>query len=236
MSKQLPLHFEFRANQGFSDFFVGSNLETVAHLQKSATGLGEQQIYLWGKSGLGKSHLLKACCQQAQELKRSNFYLELSASRLPEASILMGLDEIELVCIDNIDQFSGNPIWERAFFNFYNQHRERCHTLVVSAPCPVQDLALNLPDLETRLNWGLSLKIQDMNDDDKVSALAFRAKQMGFEISPQIGHYLLNHCDRELSSLWILLEKLDKASLSAKRLVTIPFIKQVLAEVKNNNR
>jgi DnaA family protein len=51
---------------------------------------------------------------------------------------------------------------------------------------------------------------------------------MGFEISPQAGRFLLTHCNRDLSSLWTLLIKLDKASLAEKRKITIPFLKKIL--------
>jgi DnaA family protein len=230
MFKQQPLQFEFRANQGFSEFFAGNNQETIAHLQHCVSGTGELQIYLWGKSGLGKSHLLRASCQLALELKRSSFYLELSKSSLPDSRILTGLEDIELVCIDNIDQIVGNLEWETAFFNFFNVHREQNHSLIVSAPCLANELALLLPDIKTRLNWGLALKILSMSDDDKILALAFRARLLGFEVSPRLGQFILKHCDRELSSLWKLLEKLDQASLAAKRKLTIPFVKKLLTD------
>ena len=73
ITKQLPLQFEFRANQTFDDFFPGANLEIVNHLQKSSEGNGERLIFLWGRPGLGKSHLLQACCQQAQNRQLSSF-------------------------------------------------------------------------------------------------------------------------------------------------------------------
>jgi len=54
ITKQLPLHFEFRANQTFDDFFPGSNLEIINHLQNSIAGSGERQIFLWGNRGWAK--------------------------------------------------------------------------------------------------------------------------------------------------------------------------------------
>ncbi|NTW44401.1 MAG: DnaA regulatory inactivator Hda [Anaerolineaceae bacterium] len=230
LPKQLPLHFEFRANQTFDDFFPGSNLEIINHLQKSSEGTGERLIFLWGQSGLGKSHLLQACCQQAKSQQLSSFYFSLSTLELPDPGLLTGLDKFDIVCFDNIEHIAGNQPWELAFFNFFNLHRDQCHTLILSASCPPNDIAIQLPDLKTRLNWGLTLKIQPLCDTDKITALIFKAKQMGFEISPQAGHFLLTHYDRDLSSLWELLKKLDRASLAAKRKLTIPFLKHILNE------
>lgn len=230
MAQQLPLHFEFRANQTFNDFFSGSNQEIVTHLQQCITGVGEQQICLWGKPGEGKSHLLQACCHQAQHQNLSSFYFDLSNAELPDSSMLNGLDQYDVVCFDNIDCIAGNTAWERAFFNFFNQHRERGHKLVVSSSSAPNDIGIQLPDLKTRLNWGLTLKIQSLTDSDRIAALIFKADQMGFEIAPQAGRFLLTHYDRDLASLWALLEKLDRASLAAKRKLTLPFLKQILNE------
>jgi len=230
MAEQLPLHFEFRANQTFDDFFPGANHEIITHLQQCIAGLGEQQIFLWGKSGQGKTHLLQACCHRAQNQNLSSFYFDLSQAGLPDPSLLNGLDEYDVVCFDNIERIAGNAAWELAFFNFFNQHRDRGHKLIVSASSAPNEIAIQLPDLKTRLNWGLSLKIQPLTDSDRIAALIFKADQMGFEIAPQAGRFLLTHYDRDLASLWALLEKLDRASLAAKRKLTLPFLKQILNE------
>jgi DnaA family protein len=143
----------------------------------------------------------------------------------------MGLENYEIVCLDNIDALAGREDWERVFFNFFNQHRDRKHRLILSASRPPSALTFKLPDLQTRINWGLSLKIKAHDDDDKIAALTYKAKQMGFEIAPQVARFLLNHYDRNLTSLWTMLDKLDCASLAAKRKLTIPFLKQILERI-----
>jgi DnaA family protein len=69
-----------------------------------------------------------------------------------------------------------------------------------------------------------------VSDIDKISTLIFKASKMGFKLSPQAGRFLLTHYNRDFSSLWDLLIKLDRASLAAKRKLTIPFLKKVLSE------
>lgn len=231
MLEQLPLQFEFRMNQTFADFFVGDNQEIISHLQNSSSGLGEQQIFLWGSQGLGKTHLLQSCCYHAHNLNRSSFYLDLANLHLPDAAILSGLDCFDMVCIDNIEHIAGRADWEAAFFHFFNQHRDSGHTLILAANCRPNDIAVQLPDLKTRLNWGLTLKIQPLNEADKISALTIKAERMGFKISPQVGLFLLSHYHCDLATLWLLLEKIDKASLAAKRKLTVPFLKEILEAI-----
>jgi DnaA family protein len=59
---------------------------------------------------------------------------------------------------------------------------------------------------------------------------------MGFEISSQMGQFLLTHYDRDLSSLWSLLKKLDHASLAAKKKLTLPFLKKIINEEIYNDK
>jgi DnaA family protein len=230
MAQQLPLQFEFRANQTFADFFPGSNQEIIDHLKNCVAGTGEHFIVLWGKPGQGKSHLLQACCHQAQNQNGRSFYFDLGMAKLPDPLMLSGLDECDLVCLDNIEHIAGNSVWEQAFFNFFNQHRDQNHQLIISAPCTPNDLSIQLPDLKTRLNWGLTLKLKSLSDDDRIAALIFKADQLGFEIAPQTGRFLISHYDRKPESLWALLEKLNHESLAAKRKLTVPFLKEILEQ------
>lgn len=228
--KQLPLSFEYRANQTFGDYYAGSNLETVSLLQDAVVNHTEKQVFIWGESGIGKSHLLRACCDKAHQADKTSFYFDFAVCDVAEPDLFDGLESFDIVCLDNITRIVGQSAWEIAFFNFYNLHREIGNTLILSATCPPNELIINLPDLKTRLNWGLTLKLKTLGDDDKIAALIFKAGQMGFEISVQTGRYILSQYARDLNYLWSLLETMDHASLAAKRKLTIPFLKEILPQ------
>lgn len=228
MTRQIPLHFEFRADKSFENYYTGANLEVVELLNNTAAGHGEQQIFLWGECGMGKSHLLQACCHAAYLNQHSSFYYDLAANLAAGPVILDGVEEYVLVCLDNIEAVAGDATWEQALFHFYNRHRERGNRLVVSATLPPQQLPLQLPDLKTRLSWGLTLHLQDYDEQGKIALLAFKARQLGFDITPQVGRYLLQHYARDLSSLWTLLDKLDRETLAAKRKLTVPFLQRFM--------
>jgi DnaA-homolog protein len=228
LAQQIPLHFEFRANAKFEDFFSGSNQEIVSHLIDCGNGTGEPFIYLWGNAGQGKSHLLQACCHLAQAHKLQSFYYDCAIDNSTDPMILSGLDQVEMVCIDNIDCIAGDSVWEQALFNFFNFRLDFGHKLIVSASCSPGALAIQLPDLKTRLNWGLALKIKPLSDNDKIAALMLKAKRLGFELAPATGRFLLSRYDRNPELLWHLLEQLSVESLAAKRKLTIPFLKTIL--------
>lgn len=230
MAVQLPLQFEFSRQQNFSSFYPGNNLESVAHVQGFLNHPDHQQIYLWGPAGLGKTHLLQACCLNASEQQRDAFYLGLKNQPMPPFSILEGLEHIELVCIDDIHLIAGIPEWEESIFRFYNAQRQNHHKVIFSSTQAVNDMTVCLPDLKTRLSWGLSLKLSGLDDDQILMALNFKAKQMGFSIPDNVGQYLLSRYERNLPSLWQTLDKIDQTTLASKRKLTIPLLKQIMAE------
>ncbi|RLA22897.1 MAG: DnaA regulatory inactivator Hda [Gammaproteobacteria bacterium] len=230
MAEQIPIQFDVKLEQSFASFYTASHQEIIQHLTDTASGQGEQQLYLWGKPGAGKSHLLQACCLRAHQRNRTAFYLPLEANKLPTPDILTGLETFDLICIDNIELCAGTSAWELALFNFYNLHRENNHQLIVAAHCPPTLLTIELADLKTRMGWGLTLKLQDLSDIEQIAALTFKANNLGFEISPQVGQFLNKHYARDLPTLWDLLPKLEQATLIAKRKLTVPFLKQILAE------
>lgn len=227
---QVPLQFEFQANQTFASFFTGNNAELIAQLQALAGDGSEQQLFVWGEAGSGKSHLLQASCQQAKHNGKDPFYLRFDPERLPPPALLDGLEQVELVCLDDIQHIEGHGDWEQALFGFYNNHRQNNHKLLLAANCPPKYLPFSLADLKTRMAWGLTLKIQPLAEEQLIEALACKAHFLGFELSPQVGRFLLNHYVHDLPALWHLLEKIDHATLAAQRKLTIPFLKQILAE------
>jgi DnaA family protein len=231
MAVQFPLQFEFQSNQSFGSFYPGNNAEIITQLQEFITTQNEQQIYIWGDAGQGKSHLLKACCMAADEHNKTPFYLTFNAANLPDPAMLEGLENMDIVCLDNIEQIDGNSDWEQALFDFYNRHRDNNNQLLLTASCPPKYLPFQLPDLKTRMNWGLTLKLQPLNDEQIIKALNHKAHFLGFTIPDNVGRFLLSHYERDLPALWLLLEKFDHATLAAKRKLTIPFLKQIMATI-----
>jgi DnaA family protein len=224
--EQFPLQFEFQSNQSFNTFYPGDNEEVVNHLKK--IGLNQELfIYLWGQEGTGKTHLIQACNQAENKREKSCFFFAFE-KELPSPSLLDGLEKLDLVCFDNIESIAGNKEWEHAFFNFFNLHRDNNHYLLLSAHCPPKFLPIQLADLKTRMNWGLTLKLKTLSDEQQLNALIFKAHDLGFKIPLKVGKFLMTHYARDLPSIWKLLDKIEHATLAEKRKITIPFLKKIM--------
>lgn len=229
-STQLALPVTLPDDETYVSYFGGEDSLEVNHLKAAFTHLNEQfqYTYLCGLGDSGKSHLLYATCVYAQELGLSSMLLSLSEVYQFGASVLEGLDTLDVVCIDDLHLIAGDPAWEKALFNFFNRFNEPGKLLLISADLLPDMLHIDLPDLESRLKWGTTLQIRSMSDDDKAQALANRAKMRGLELSDDCARFLLTRLSRDMRALLDVLDELDHASMAAQRKLTIPFIKATL--------
>lgn len=232
MSRQIPLPFAFPTEHRFEEFYPGGNAEAVQHLQLAAGGERvEPLIVLWGETGLGKTHLLHAYCRAAHRAERAVSYLPLAFMQAYGGAVLEGLETQDAVCLDDLHAVIGDADWERALFDLFNRLRDSGTSLVVAAEVPPDALPTQLPDLRTRLSWGLTLRLRPLDDDGKLAALQLRAQQLGLLLSPAVGRFLMSNYRRDLPGLMELLDLLDRATLAAKRKLTIPFLKTFLEEI-----
>jgi len=225
---QLPLGLALQDSARFDSYFPGLNSEALQHLQLAAGGKGENLVYLAGARGVGKTHLLQAACHSASQCERTSAYLPLQ--ELPELAptVLEGLEQLDLVCLDDVSAIAGQADWERSVFNLFNRVRAAGGTLLLAGERRPDQSDFTLPDLASRLGWGLSYTLKPLTDDDVIASLAWRAQGRGLELPEDTAQFMLRRFPRDLPTLFALFDTLDKASLIEQRRLTIPFVKSVL--------
>jgi len=228
MPTQLPLCLTLKDDASFDNFYPGTNQEMVAALKKAASGQGEKIIYLCGARGQGLSHLLQASCHEAARHQLTAVYLPLGDLLAESTEMLHGLESLSLICIDDLQCLSASPAWEEAVFHLYNRVHDARGTIILAGKDLPQALPLRLPDLISRLSWGVTYQLHPLTDAEKIMVLMRRAQARGITLSEEVGKYLLSHCPRHMTTLLAALDALDKASLAAQRRLTIPFVKEVL--------
>jgi len=185
-------------------------------------------LYLWGVVGVGCSHLLQAACHEGRSMGLTCVYLSLSEPETMSASILAGLEKLDLVCIDNVEEVIGNSGWEEALFHLFNQVKESENKLLIAARSPPGNIDFSLADLQSRLTSGLIYQVKPLSDEQKVQAFQLRAKNRGMQVDRDLAKFIITRSSRDTRCLFRSLDKLDEASLHHQRRLTISFAKQVL--------
>jgi len=226
--QQLPLTFEPRERYTFNAFIAGQNQLAVDLVRQMASGEGESQILIWADRGNGKSHLLQAACNLASQSQMTVCYLPAREIIGSAAQVFEGLEQLDMVCIDDIDAMMQSSKWEEALFDLINRVRENGKRILFAANKSPDSCVINLADLRSRLSWGPVFHLNELKDEDKIKAMQKRAEQSGLEMTDNVANYLLTHYPRDLFDLFERLDHLDKASMAMQRRLTIPFIKSVL--------
>jgi DnaA family protein len=226
-SPQIPLQLEPRRPDRFEDFIPGPNEAALSAVRALLDEPGAS-LFLSGPEGSGKSHLLNALCNAARERGLQAFYIALK--RLPEeaAASLRGLRGLDLVCVDDLDSVVGNPAWENALFGCFNEIRAARGRLLVSSRLPLSSLDIGLPDLASRLAWGLRQNLVLPDDEGKLAILRQRARTLRIELPIDVWSYLLKHGKRDMPSLLLALDRLKDAAFAGKRKITVPLAREVL--------
>ena len=225
---QLPLSFGQAEAFTFDQFVLGQNVEVVEKLHSVLNEQQAETIFIWGAEGSGKSHLLQALCRKLSDKQQQSVYLPLSQKQKFTPQLFDGLEELPVICLDDVDHISGDENWEQAFFHLFNRVRELNHQLVISARLAPQLIEYKLADLASRMNWGLVYQLQDLSDSEKLKVLQQRSQTRSFNLPDEVGEFLIRRLPRDMHALCGFLDKLDQASLVEKRKMTIPFVRDLL--------
>jgi DnaA family protein len=218
--KQIPLAIGPEAARTFENFLPGPNAAALAHLERLAPGA--PPVYLWGPPGSGKSHLLHAVVERAQRQGASTAWFEAAVPtpwQAPEQCDWIALDDCQ--ALDEGQQ--------QAAFALFVDAGAQGAVVVAAGSVPPVDLGVR-EDLRTRLGWGHVFALEPLAEPEVRSALRREADRRGTFLSDEVMDYLLTRFARDLKHLMAQLDRLDEFSLSTKRAITVPLLKQMLAE------
>ncbi len=228
-AKQLPLAVRLRDTSVFASYFPGRNRSVVEALialsaRRSGANDGPTCVWVHGTPAVGKTHLLQAMCARVQNAA----YLPLREVAQLSGGILSGYGQFPLVCLDDAEAVAANSDWERALFRLHQELDEQNARLVMSGSAPPAALPFKLADLASRLNGGVVLTLQPLDEQEQLAALQLRAQLRGCELPEETAQFLLRRLPRNMTALCAFLDELDEASLAAQRRLTVPFVKAVM--------
>lgn len=218
--RQVPLPLVAQPLAHFESFTAGANTLLVAQLRAEVPP--RSPVYLWGPGGSGKTHLLQAlglACEQAGH-RVMRFDNDAPNPRLFDAGLrLLILDDVHLL----------NPPAQREAFAWLVEAQAHGVPWAAAGPVPPVDLPLR-DDLRSRLGWGQVHAVQPLPEAETRAVLRIEAARRGIALSDEVMDYLLSRFTRDLGHLMRLLDRLDEYALSQARPVTVPLLRQMLAE------
>ena len=185
-------------------------------------------LFIYGTKESGKTFLLQALCNSYSSMSKSSLYIPLNKVMNYGVEIFESLENMNLVCVDGIEEAISKIEWEKAIFNLINKALISKSRLILSSSQDLKSLNFTLPDLESRIRKIQSFELYPINDKDIFDALKYISKLTSINLGDKEAKYLLTYSQRNISNLVQILESLDQLSMEMKRKITIPLIKEVI--------
>ncbi len=225
--KQIPLAIDAPIEASFENFLAfGPALPALGELRALAPG--STPVYLWGPRGSGKTHLLRALKACRRSLGEGVGWFDADTAvpwTLDDGRALIVIDECERL----------NAAQQQAAFALFVEATTEGLAWAAAGRWPPVDLPLR-EDLRTRLAWGHVFALEPLPEAQTRAALRHEAERRGVPLSDEVMDYLLSRFARDLKHLMGLLGQLDRFALANKRALTVPLLKQMLAQQQEGAR
>ena len=225
--RQLALQIQINEKASLNNFFISKNNNKTIHILKNTLLSSDKgsQIFIDDQDSNGKSYLLQAICNDFSNSHNSSIYIPMKEAINLDISILQGVSQLNLICIDDIEFINNYEKWQIALFNLINECYEKKSILLLSGSINRLEA---IPDLVSRIKKMEILKLVAINDDELLKATKTISKNLNIEISHKNMNYLINNSKRDIKTIFRTLSHLEKESLERKKSIGLNLIKEVI--------
>lgn len=234
----------------FDNFVVGpSNRFAHAACQAVASkpAVLYNPLFIYGNSGLGKTHLLRAV---ANEFKKnfqngsviyvksedfSNGVIE-GIARGTMSSFREKYRKADLFLVDDVQFIAGKISIQEEFFHTFNTLYEAKKQIVLTSDRPPKDIATLEDRLKTRFEWGLTADIQPPDFETRIAIIIRKAESLGFSIPNNVCEYIANKLKSNIRQLEGAVKKLRAFHLLENKPVNIATAQAAISDIINNSQ
>ncbi len=194
-------------NYTFDTFVVGSNnnfAHAAAMAVSQAPGKSYNPLFLYGGTGLGKTHLLQAIGHQVLQNRKNAKVIYLSSEKFTNEYIdaiqnsqLMRFRkkyrQTDVLLIDDIQFLVGKERIQEEFFHTFNALHESHKQIVLTCDRPTSELQNLESRLISRFEWGLMTDLQPPDVETRMAILRKKAVLLRVTIPDEINHFLAEH-------------------------------------------
>jgi len=237
-------------NYSFERFVVGScnqfaHAASVAVAKQPAKNYNP--LFIYGGSGLGKTHLLNAIGLMANSIHPSLNIMYVSAEEFMNEMInSIRYDRmpkfrekyrnISCLLIDDIHFLAGKDRTQEEFFHTFNTLHDSGKQIVVTSDKFPKDI----PNLESRLRsrfeWGLIADIQPPEIETKIAIIERKIQENNIELPNNVIHYIASHVESNIRELEGFLVRIGAYSSLTGREIDLDLVKEVLSNLVKHHK
>ena len=234
------------AGYTFDRFIVGnSNKFAYAAARAVASHPGGQDynpLFIYGNSGLGKTHLLYAIGQSIKESDPSKkiAYIKgdeftnrmvnsLQARKMQE--FRSEFRKVDLLLVDDIQFIAGKEGTQEEFFHTFNSIYEAGNQIVITSDRPPHEMALLDDRLRTRFEGGVMADVQPPDYETRMVIIRNKAAQLGLVLSDEAIQFIASKITANIRSLEGVIKKLTAYKEILNEVITTESVRRAIDDV-----
>lgn len=239
----------FEDEYTFEQFIVGSS-NKFAHAAAIAVAKNPAKnynpLFIYGQSGLGKTHLLHAIGNVVHKnnhyfkiiyVKGEDFTNEL-VTAIQSGDVQEFRDKYrmaDLLLIDDIQFIAGKERTQEEFFHTFNALYESGKQLVLTSDRPPKEMNTLEDRMKTRFEWGLLADIQPPDLETRLAIINAKSKKLGFDLSMNIMYQIAQNLQSNVRQLEGTVKKIKAKHELNGDPITSEMVSEVIEEVKSIN-
>ena len=235
--------FKGKEEYTFENFIVG-NSNSLAYNACLAVanepGSGDNPLFLYGPSGLGKTHLLHAITNRILKNKPDtnivyvtgeNFTIQLikSISQKKTEEFRNKYRNADVLLIDDIQFIAGRETTQEEIFHTFNALYEESRQIIFTSDRPAKDIKHLEERLKTRFNWGLTPDITPPDYELRAAIVKKKASQRGIELSNEIVNLLAENITENIRELEGAVRKLAALKMLSDKAITLEVARESIS-------
>lgn len=229
----------------FDNFVIGSSnrfSHAAAVAVAEAPAKAYNPLFVYGGSGLGKTHLLHAIGHYAQSLYKgirvryvsseeftNDFINAIANNRAPEFQARYR--EIDILLIDDIQFLQGKDSTQEAFFHTFNTLHDHNKQVVVTSDLPPKQLTGFEDRMRSRFEWGLITDVQAPDLETRIAILRKKAASERIDITDDVVEYMASKVSSNIRELEGALIRVTAFANLNKATVDMPLVQTVLKDL-----
>lgn len=229
----------------FDTFVVGKNSQLAAAAAKAvvnALGSTYNPLFIYGKTGLGKTHLMQAIGHEVlqQNNKKKIIYLPCEGFTNLMIEAIKGnkmekfrarFRKADILMIDDIQFLAKKEQTQEEFFNTFNELYQDHKQIVLTSDCPPKEMTHLQERLVSRFEWGLVTDIQPPSFETRVSILKKKSELSRLSVPMEVLEFLAEHFDQNVRQMEGALNRVYTYSKLIGKPLTLELARDVLKDL-----
>jgi len=241
-SSNMPENTILNQSYTFESFVVGSSNQMAYNASLAVSnklGIQYNPLFIYGGTGLGKTHLLQSIGNEAINKDKSVIYVTIEQFMNDFTFSLKNKNmdhfrnkyrKCDLLLIDDIQFLSGKEETQKEFFHTFNElHTANKQVVLTSDKLPSQIAGLE-ERLKSRFEWGLTTDVQIPALETKIAIIEKKSELNGIELSKEIIHFIATSLDSSVREIEGLLIKINASADLLGQQININLVKDLLKE------